>query len=396
MIHASKKDTDMGFIAKTLRERGLDPKPLPGFWDLPGAWDDSNRWRRAVERYSWGSIVFLSDRKADEHYTLVVEGELDVKTGVVKSSGKPEPLPVPWYNDLARRLNMEGAKAPVIEVPRCLGHHVSDYTCDGGYNPAQQLEKPCAWRSRCIALQGHCAKANCLPAEVLKGKAPDEVARFTAGLLPAELAAAPVAPAAAPSGSAQVALARPQEATPVPATAAKPSPAKPTPKAAAKVAPAAKPAAPVPAAGPNTDAMTLFKGIWGGLQKALESAGLNTFVDGRKRKYLPSEDGAEVGDIFLSDRSQTSAYISVYAQPEKGRKVALFAVRLRTGVVGIQLPLEPEHALLSKHKANVVKWKDGKFLCELKPVPTSVPVQAVCDLILKAIQSGAIPLPGAV
>jgi hypothetical protein len=104
MIHISWEERhDVEFIQRVLAERELDPKPMDKCHQhndyLQQVGDDL----RLVERYPWGCIMFMKYK--GECATLVVEGELNLNTGVVWGAvGAREPIPVTWYRQLARKL----------------------------------------------------------------------------------------------------------------------------------------------------------------------------------------------------------------------------------------------------------------------------------------------------
>jgi hypothetical protein len=205
LVHVSPLEVDVRFVSKTIQARNLEPIPLANFTESDDWHCETSRWKRIFERYSWGGVLFISDRDEDEHYTMVVEGNLDLGTGVIQSGESRVTVPVSWYHRMAlifsETLQKSGRAA---KIPPCLGSYQGDHVCDGGYNPRGQMEAACAWRDRCILLQGHCVASKKTPAEVI-GKLPtEEIIRFTSRLIetnppvtPPLASRAPVVPAVA-------------------------------------------------------------------------------------------------------------------------------------------------------------------------------------------------------
>ena len=81
MIHLSTKLLDLPFVAGLLRKNKLNNRPVDGFHTMQDYWTENGRWKRVVERYEWGAIVYASDRQRNEHFTAVIEGEFDIQTG---------------------------------------------------------------------------------------------------------------------------------------------------------------------------------------------------------------------------------------------------------------------------------------------------------------------------
>lgn len=381
-IALSRKPQDLAYVAGILRSRALDPKPVPGYAEMPGAWDESSRFKRVVERYGWGSIMFLSDRERNEHATLVIEGEVDLDSGKIKTrTNKVVAIPVAWYKELAEAFPTKGKPAhlpTLIDIPGCLGYHQPDVTCDGGINEHSQVEKPCGWRHRCIPLQRFCADKGSVPEKLLKGKSPEWVVEATAVLV--NKYGAPAAPPPLPEGegSAVTALNAEPSAAEDAAGSTQARPPKATHRPKSQPSKVSKPEA------GDVDPEGTLQALWSALQAAFP-----------ERQWHMGEGEGKVGEVFISDRRNPSGYVSVYARPESGHRVAIMSFRLRRRMAGVQLPIPKGHALLADVDANTVAWKDGAFLSEVKPVPQAVSVEAVAAIIKGAVEQGLIKLPPA-
>lgn len=330
MIHQSQELFDIIFVKRTIRQLKLDPLPLEGFASMPHWLDQSRRWRRQVERFPWGYVVFISDRDENRHATFVIEGELDIHTGIVKKGGQKRSLPS-WYGELAAFFVKPPNKIADIEVPPCLGYREPDHICDGGMNESGAIERPCPWRSRCISLQQHAATVGKAPALLLANVSPQGVVQLTT-------------------------------------------------KLAKDYQRVAKSKAPTPL---NPQAHRAFSGIWNRLGDLLHP-----------RAFKPSRETANPGDFYAIDRTEQSGYLSIYYRPEKGRPVAVASVRIKsTEGVDLQLPLPAGHELLAPVREHVVAWRDRAFLSAIKRVPARVSFEQACQIICKAIESGAIAVP---
>jgi len=220
MIEVSGKFWDTAFVSKVMRQHKLDPRPVDGFAQEPMASFETEDWTRKIEMYPWGHVLFLSNKKAGQHATVVAVGDLDIDTGEISGadSGSLSDA-VAWYRKLAATAAAErgehddpdlmkfeeaveameeddleeieaddydddiveeepveeegvpgpgtpGAKsvtAPKPKVkaqpahPGCVGYHVEERVCDGSYDPKRgKLDPPCTWRERCMALQDFC------------------------------------------------------------------------------------------------------------------------------------------------------------------------------------------------------------------------------------------------
>jgi hypothetical protein len=172
---------DTEFTSRIIEQRRLDPCPVQGFRDLPDALFQTMRWRRQVERYSWGMVIFASDREEDLHFSAVIEGKVDLATGkVTMASGAERRLP-DWYAEMADYI----AKAPnrvKLEVPKCLGQYTPDERCDGGPSP-EGLGGPCTYRQFCIALQEAARRENQKPFDTIRGMTDEEKVELAARLV---------------------------------------------------------------------------------------------------------------------------------------------------------------------------------------------------------------------
>jgi hypothetical protein len=237
VIRTSSRFWDTAFVARTIRELRLDPKPVNGFAQLPGArWEDAD-WSRVIESYPWGFVLFLSDKQNKQHATVVVDRvtpigpavswydqlppvdialldrvpfpdkEQDVPELIEQEEDDPDDLddeaedagPDDEFVDEDDYDVQPGAEssgaviparvepAPVSIVPTtdsrppCVGFHDElDKTCEGGYiQNTGVLDPPCTWRERCMALQEHC-RIQCQTIDkVLKGRSDSDIRRMT-------------------------------------------------------------------------------------------------------------------------------------------------------------------------------------------------------------------------
>jgi hypothetical protein len=333
VIFQSPEYEDFDFVRKILAEKKLSPLPLEGFASMPHALDQSLRWRRRVERYSWGCVVFATDRQEGRRGTFVVVGDLDIHTGIVKGERRSA-LPG-WYLDLARYFAAEPAQT-AIEVPPCLGFHEPDYVCDGGVNPAGVFEVRCGWRARCVALQEHAVAKGKDPREILGTAEPEKIVQITARLETERERAE--------------ALYR---------------------QSRREREPTANPAA----------SQTLSQ-FWTRLSTALAP-----------RAFRQTRAEAGAGEFYAVDRSGSSGYLSVYYQPEHGRPVGVASLRVKQDGVTLQLPITPESRLLDEVRVHVVAWRDRVFLSAVKKIPSAVSVEKAVAIVVSAIDVGEIEVP---
>ena len=108
MIHVSREQGDVAFATAVISERGLAPDPVDKDYVHPSLHRQVEGGQMAVVRYEWGAVVMMTCTDAgdgDQHRTLVVEGDFNPRSGVVKGdNGAIEELPVAWYGKLLRRL----------------------------------------------------------------------------------------------------------------------------------------------------------------------------------------------------------------------------------------------------------------------------------------------------
>jgi hypothetical protein len=175
VILVSPRLMDLAFVSRMLREHRLDAKPC-----ADPLWSESARWKRVVEPHEWGAVMFVSDRDANQHYTLVLVGEVDVDDGAVDDGEACRRIVVPdWYQDLAVFFAKSSDAKETIEVPNCLGLHEPDHVCDGGVNGEGQTEPECQWRARCLIFQDHAAKKGQTPHALLAKLSPPDVVALT-------------------------------------------------------------------------------------------------------------------------------------------------------------------------------------------------------------------------
>lgn len=351
MILSSAEDTDLMFIKKALSDRKLEPCPLPNFREMPHAYEETERWRRIVERYKWGAIIFLSDKEEDEHFTLVAIGEVDLVAGRVTDSERSATFPVPWYEQLAkhfRPLERTGARIP---VPKCLGHYYGDYTCDGGYNPKGQLEPPCAWRDRCVTLLNGCARLRQLPEEVVKDKSAEEVVKLTTKM---QEQLGPIPPPPVPDPK-QIPVVREEEVKKVEK---------------------------------KTEVSKDFD-VAGKLHAELLQRLAAKFPD---RALGTDKKALSPGDFLITDRLANSSYISIDCMREKGWPLVLYTVRFKTNGIDVQTCLPVDSELYSAiPKSAVRSWTDGPRRSCVKGVPEVVTVDQMFDVISRMLDSMELP-----
>lgn len=328
MILAAPRLWDYAFVSRMVREHQLDATPC-----AEPRWDDGKRWQRVIEPHEWGAVMFLVDREANQHYTLVLVGEVNLDEGTVDDGETKRRIVIPeWYGELAEYFARAPEKDEAIRVPPCLGLHEPDHVCDGGANPQGQVEPVCAWRGRCVAFQEYAEKRGTAPGILLAKLPPDEIVTLTNRLEQQRLS-----------------LRRKRPSVP-------------------KVNPAA---------------YGIFSDIYRKLGKLMHP-----------RPFRTSKSSAGVGDVFFVDKVATSGYLHIYVQPEAGRAIPLVGIRPKqVGGVDFQMPLPPDHPLLEPYREHVVAWRDGRFLSAFKRVPTRVPLDDACAVVVQAIEDGEIEIP---
>lgn len=384
-VEVSNRLMDLPFISRILRANHLNPIPQQGFYLNPAAWAENGDFKRTIEKYDWGVVIFLSNRKEAMHITIVAVGDFDPATGIVSSrAGVRHKLPVPWYTDMVRSLGDKKVPQVDIQIPGCLGHHEDDAgtdspVCDGGHNPTKDLtESPCAWKDRCIPLQSHAASLRVLPADILKGMRPEQIVQLTTRLR-TDFARrqVPVPEALA------VIQARKTETQPF---------TQPVPlfKFAAEVLPAVSQVAKKGVADSEVSGLVLQSGSSAGGVVLLQQ--LWTALQARlpKRHFMSSRDLAKPGNIFLQDRTP-SGYVSLYCEPDEGRRIAIAEIKLKMNKVHALFPFSATHKLLSGTDAKDIK--DGKFISIITNIPGTITIQKLVDIIARSIETRVVPLP---
>ncbi len=112
MIHVSDKidSHDVEFVAKIIRKRKLDPKPVEGYERESDFHQKAGAFSRMIERYPWGVVLVL--RRQALCHTLVIEcDKFTPLTGdVFGAAGTHELVPVKWYSQLVKALKAQGRK----------------------------------------------------------------------------------------------------------------------------------------------------------------------------------------------------------------------------------------------------------------------------------------------
>jgi hypothetical protein len=212
-------------------------------------------------------------------------------TGTVTDGGDRRMVPVKWYPELVRRVEMTKTDT---KIPDCAGYWVSGVTCDGGVNSAGEPEDACSWRRRCRLIQDHMVKIGSDPQTYKNRYGSDSLARLLARL---------------EKGPAQ---ARPTKKPKKPARRSKKS--SPAERRERRYAPLKR----------------LMKAFIGEMAKA---------ADGRTIVWCEKRTAAvKAGCVYLVDRT-TAAYYNVYLRRAVGRPHKLAVVRLApiNGGLDIQL-----------------------------------------------------------
>jgi hypothetical protein len=335
MLLTSLKENDTAFVAKAIQEHQLKNLPKAGFHSEPDYWQETNRWRRVIERYEWGVVMFISDRERRSHATIVAKGQVDLVQGRVSQQGTWVEIKPDWYREMALELS-QTRRQNVLEIPSCLGFHEPDVICDGGKNEGGRMEPPCAWRERCMALQTFCQNNNRLAENMLKGKPPEMIVQMTTRLL--------------------------AQANGIPSTH-KPKAAAPAAKPAVVSAPKAPAVARATKAPDPAQTKAMYDFVASVTHEVASAADLQVSADLAK-------SGAAENNLYLVDRTSNSDYISVYiASKPKPRAIASFRVRARVGFL-VQFPIPNTSALLSPIvPSDVRQWKDGAFQSAVADVP---------------------------
>lgn len=335
MIMLSARDMDVGFVSKVISEHKLDPTPKTGFHADPLYWQETDRWKRVVERYDWGAAIFCSDRQRNAHATIVAVGSIDVEAGKVGRLGGMQDIQPGWYKEMAMELRDLKRSHASLHIPECLGFRRPDYICDGGKNTITQMMEPaCAWRDRCMALQSFAQETDKQQEDLIRSKSPEQIIQLTTRLL-----------------ERKGAIAKPLSGARPPSTSA-------TPKPAASTSGTERQKAADPAATKVT--LDLVSRI---TSEVAEAADVKLSAD-------MTRQGAGPGELFLVDRTSASDYISLYlANRPRAIALASFRLRARVGML-VQLPILKDDELLKPIVADDVKvWSDGAFKTAVREVP---------------------------
>lgn len=159
-----------------MAERGLDTARVRTETFLTDAW------RRQVDWYPWGAVLFLSDRAGNRHATVVALGDVDVDG---------TDFELPWYRDLAAAARAAQSEEPVRpDLPAappaveqaladrqarrvgrgsCFGHFLpKSPICVGGESPrSRRIRQKCAIARSCLQLREYAHLHNKTVAEVL-------------------------------------------------------------------------------------------------------------------------------------------------------------------------------------------------------------------------------------
>lgn len=383
LVEISNKLMDLPFISRVIRTRRLDPMPHQDFYLDPKAWSENGAFKRTVEQYNWGCVIFLSNLALAQHFTVVAFGDFAPASGLLAAKApRKEQLRlatvVPWYLELARSLGGKQVPQVEINIPPCLGYHEDDANtdnpiCDGGYIATKNVtERPCAWKPNCIALQGHCGRLGQLPAEVLKDMGSEKIIQLTTRLREDQAKGyAPQAQVLATTQAAvkhTVALAKPKLKIVSAATA--------VPQKATSAA--GNDELQLEAAS-GTGGAALLLQVWKGLQARIS------------RNFVANRDLAAPGDIFIQDRSR-SGYVSLYCEPAGGRRIAIVEIKLKADKIHALFPIAADDKLLAGSEAKPAA--DGKFISIVSNIPSATfAISKLVDVLAKAIDTGAIPLP---
>lgn len=336
MILHSYREMDVTFVSKVISDQKLDPTPSPGFHARTDYWLESGRYRRVVERYPWGAVLFCDDREKGQHVTAVAVGKFDPNSGKVTLDGKVCFMPMSWYTDLVRGLKLDHThKQPQLTVPPCLGFHETDHVCNGGMNLQTKKQEPvCGWRKQCVALQRHAANRGRYQEELLRGKSPEAILQLATRLLENEQA----------NPTAEVVRPKPQ------------------PKKRPKADPGKPPSL-----------RDIAHDIVGDVAEATS------------RSIVSDRSSLLAGDLLIVDRTARSDYVSLYLAQSQGTPKAICSLRLRvkSGGFRIQLPIPKDDPLLAKlGEQDCDTWLDGAFQSSIRDVTPGKPKMELTKQIL--------------
>lgn len=373
LVHVSTVEVDVRFVAKTISERKLEPIPLANFTESDDWHCENHRWKRVFERYSWGGVLFISDRDEDEHYTMVLEGEVDLGAGFIRrgdgvkesflsgialANGNRVPYNAQWYQRMAiifsESLQKSGRSA---KVPPCLGSYQGDHVCDGGYNPRGQMEAACAWRERCILVQGLCAREKKTPDDVLRNLSTEDIIRLTSRLMSTQPAVSPPVALRAPAVPAIATV-------PVDAVKAKNVVRKSVNKIAS----------------PRTGAAAEYDFT---LPDAIKSAIANKLVSLK----IVDRESAQPGDLYFRKAASYESLMLKKSETDKGADRGVFTIMWqKSATVSLRFAVDFNDAILSGISGveNMTK-PDGQFISQVKRLVQSdlgVIVEVLSKLVL--------------
>jgi hypothetical protein len=100
VILTSDKNYDIVFVSRTIKQYGLDPRPTPDF--VTTTRHDTTAFRRVVETYKWGVVMFLNNKGSGASSTVIAIGDFDANEGVLydDDGNATEKLDIPWYPSL--------------------------------------------------------------------------------------------------------------------------------------------------------------------------------------------------------------------------------------------------------------------------------------------------------
>lgn len=332
MILQNNRDFDTLFVSKAIAEHKLEPNPTTGFHSENTYWQETDRWRRVIERYPWGAVLFINDRTRNAAATIVAIGKLDIENGKVSEVGGWSDINPSWYKEMAMELKTAAKSQNMLAIPKCLGFRQPDHICDGGVNPtSKKMEPACAWRDRCMALQEFAVDQSRYQEDLLRGKSPEQIVQLTTRLL---------------QRSKTITSSQPKKPAHKQLASEKQPPV--------VLAPQAQ------SSGANKIALSTIEEL---AKELASEAGIQISADGTRVT-------AKLGELFLVDRTTNSDYISLYmAARPKPIALASFRLRSRTGLL-VQLPIPKDSRMFNGiDQADVKSWSDGAFLSAVREVP---------------------------
>lgn len=449
MIAVSHRMWDTLFVGRTIRNARLDPQPTQNFAALPGYMGENEAFRRVVERYPWGCVIFLSDKLSGRHATVVAEGEVNLTSGLVTDleTGTVESFNVPFYAELVGDLGFDAAdvtwpevtggeivggmtedgplewvppsddgllpgeqsnfsplpgapisapiKAATAGRPPCVGYHEEVLICDGGYVPGTgDLDPLCTWRDRCMASQEHCRAYLKTVEEVFAGQSDEQIAELTAGWLKIY---GPYDPPVWQTASVRpvVALIPPGvDVTPggasggVETVSLEPPPEPPAERMERREKPGVV-RTPRTIKPPPPPATAIS-------EEAAREMGLEFWDKLLVRFGLDMVEAGQtkrVGACWLQEvKSNGPGYWTGYRQmPKGGASFIRIHLKPLLGSLHIHLPFPPEHPVFQRFET-ATSWKHGSFLTVIKGVGREVPMEAVIEACAEHVHDFGIGL----